>query len=57
MTTARIITRMKPPTLAGRMAAVLVERTLATGACTFQDLRRAGFSRREIHVPGDLAED
>lgn len=52
--TTRITVR---PSLAGRLACAVVERTQAAGACTFTDLRRAGFSRRQILGHMDAARE
>ena len=42
-------------TTARRMAAVMVARTIAAGACTEDDLRRAGFSRADLARHADAA--
>lgn len=40
---------------AARMAAVMVARTTAQGACTEEDLRIAGFTKADIRRFGDKA--
>jgi hypothetical protein len=43
------------PSVARRMATVMVARTTAAGACTEDDLRRAGFSRADLARHADAA--
>lgn len=47
----------RKPAIAARMAKAMIERTRNTGACTFTDLRRAGFSRDQILAHIDDARE
>jgi hypothetical protein len=59
MSTTPFTTRLRTPPAAvvERMAKVMTEHARTSGSCSFQDLRRGGFSRRQILAPADDARE